>query len=169
MSFSSRKLSYLRQDCYQGASQLSIIIWVIERHRPSSVTTTASSPDTVNIFVNFFGEVKVHHMLYIRNIQSTGSYRGRHHDWTLARAKVCQSLLSLPLLTVTVRQNTWLSKLKLSEVIEFWTHHLPMNAGSWNLLLAQVGGNKISLPLGLNKHHGTLRSCNQHQSSKLGV
>lgn len=105
MCFWNRKLSYLRQDCDQGASQLAISIWVIERDSPPSVSTAASSSNTVDIFVNVVGEVKVHHMLYIWNIQTTGSYRGCHQDWTFARAEVGQSLLSLPLLTVTATRH----------------------------------------------------------------
>lgn len=74
MSFWSRQLSHLGQDCNQGASQLAISVRIIERHRPPNVTTTASSPNTMDILINVVGEVKVHHMLYIWNIQTTGSY-----------------------------------------------------------------------------------------------
>lgn len=80
---------------------MAISFWVIERHRPPSVPTAASSPNAVDVFIDVAGEVKVHHMLYIRNIQTAGGYRRRHQDRTFTRAEVCQSLLALPLLTVT--------------------------------------------------------------------
>lgn len=83
------QLSYLGQDCDQGASQLAISIRVIERHCPPSVTAAASSPNTVDILVNIVGEVKVHHMLHIWNIQPAGSNRGCYQDRTFTRAEVC--------------------------------------------------------------------------------
>lgn len=95
------KLFYLGQDGNEETGKLAISFGVIERQGPPSVPAATGSTDTVDILVNVVREVKVDHMLHIWNIQTPGSYRGGHQDCPSAGAKVCQSLLSLPLLTVT--------------------------------------------------------------------
>lgn len=100
----NRLSTNLSQNRNQGSSQLAIGIRVIERHCPACIPTAASSPNAVDILLNAVWEVKVHHMLHVWNIQTACCHRGRHQDRTLARAEVCQSLLSLPLLTVSARE-----------------------------------------------------------------
>lgn len=54
----------------------------------------------MNIFTDVVWEVKVDDMLYIWDVQTTGSYRGCNKNMTFARPEVKESFLSLPLLTV---------------------------------------------------------------------
>lgn len=104
----TRLSSNLCQNWNQGSSQMSISIRVVERHCPSCIPTAASSPNAVDILLNVVRKVKVHHMLHIWNIQTACSHRRRHQDRTLAGAEVWESLLSLPLLTVSARKYTML-------------------------------------------------------------
>lgn len=93
----------LGQDCDQGSSQLTVAIWIVERHGSANITAAAGSADAVDIFVNILGEVKVHHVLHFWNVQAAGSDRRRDEDGAFAGLKVGQGLLSFALFAIPAR------------------------------------------------------------------
>ena len=72
----------------------------------------------MHILIDVVGEVKVHHVLHMLNVQAPGSDGRGHQDRTLPSAEVTESLLPLPLLTVSVATQDSLH-LKISHVFVF--------------------------------------------------
>ena len=96
------KETYPREYFDHRTGQLDVVLRVEKRHCSPGISTTARSTNAVDVLIYIVGEVKVHNMLDMIDVQAAGSYGGGHQYRTFACAEVTECLLSLPLLTITV-------------------------------------------------------------------
>lgn len=67
----------------------------------ASISTTTSTPNSMNIFINGRRKIKINNMLNIFNIQPSGSYWSSNKNRALSTAEISKSLLSFSLFTIT--------------------------------------------------------------------
>merc|ERR1712183_388467 len=115
------------QHFHQRAGNVGVSLSIIERSRLAQIAKTASATNPVYILVHVIRHVVIDDVRDPRYVQSSGSNSCGNQYRHGAHAEVVQRLLSLPLKTIS------------------------MGARGGQSFSGQVGGQKICIPLGLDK------------------
>ncbi|GMT32237.1 hypothetical protein PFISCL1PPCAC_23534, partial [Pristionchus fissidentatus] len=94
-------LTRLGQQTQQIAGDASVLV-VEEGGGDASVSASAGSSDSVNVLIRVIGQVEVHHVSNVRNVQSTGGHCSSDEHVALAGTEELEVAFSLKLLEISV-------------------------------------------------------------------
>ena len=98
------KLTYIRQNLYETSGKLVIPSSVKKCSCSALVANSSSSTNTMNVFFYLLRKVKVDHVLYIGDVETTCRHGSSNKNRSTAITKISQGVFAFFLSAVTRKQ-----------------------------------------------------------------